>query len=295
MNFIGKAAPSKSVSDKTLNELNLIKSLSTLKDQQIRVRNHIESTNNCASNGISKINMPAVQTQFESELSLDSFLTDKTYHSNICQDSEETLEKDISADISIINCMETSIVPQLSELKASKEEPEYVCQICNKTFKTTSNLNVHVRIHSAERKFVCSNCPKSYKYSTQLINHKRLHTGEKPFGCYHKNCQKTFAQLGQLKKHVRVHTGERPYECTVCSKRFTRGYHLQTHRKLHTKAALHVCHLCEKSYTQAPQLRIHMTTHSTTKDFNCSVCQKSFHKISVRNKHMQIHVKNHVK
>lgn len=266
-------------------ESNTITSISTIKDQQIRVRRQIQS---------------------ENELSQDIFLTENLYDSNICSNVEETTEKIISVestdmnlddkpgetvtlpDFSIINCM----VPHLSVPKVAEKEPEYVCQICGKTFKTTSILNVHVRSHSSERKFICNVCKKSYKYSTQLINHKRLHTGEKTFGCYHENCQKTFAQLGQLKKHVRIHTGERPYECTVCLKRFTRGYHLQTHIKLHTKAALHVCHLCGKSYTQAPQLRIHIRTHSSTKDFNCSVCQKSFHKISVRNKHMQIHVKN---
>lgn len=264
------------------------------------VGEHTETANKLVSHGIESVNF-----QSEEELSQVIFLTD-----NMCQYAEETTETNTSVknhyislediperidtlqDISINTCMQTRIEPKLSVLNTTKNDPANVCQICDKTFKTTSNLNVHVRIHCSERKFVCNTCKKSYKYSTQLINHKRLHTGEKPFGCYHKSCEKTFAQLGQLTKHVRVHTGESPYECKVCLKRFKRGYHLRTHLKLHTKSALHVCDLCGKSYTQAPQLRIHMRTHSTTKDFNCTVCQKSFHKVSVRNKHMQIHLKN---
>lgn len=284
MNFVGKA----SVSDEVLEESNIITSISTIQDQQIRVRDSIELPNNL------KINKLVIQTQYENELSEDH--TDNIYDSKTCQAVEETSEENNPGEnkqSQDINCKQASVVPQLSVLKVTKNEPEqHVGQICGKTFKTSSNLNVvHVRIHSAERKFVCNICEKSYKHSTQLINHKQIHTGEKPFTCYYKNCQKKFTQLGQLKKHVRVHTGERPYECSVCLKRFSRGYHLQTHGKLHTKAGLHVCNLCEKSYTQAPQLRIHMRTHLMTKDFSCSVCRKSFHKISVRNKHMQIHVK----
>lgn len=79
------------------------------------------------------------------------------------------------------------------------------------------------------RRFVCSICSKTYASSQNLEVHMRIHTGERPFSC--DQCGKKFTQSAHLKSHLNIHSGERPFTCTVCSKSFIVKYSLTLHMK----------------------------------------------------------------
>ncbi|KXJ74462.1 hypothetical protein RP20_CCG013553 [Aedes albopictus] len=110
---------------------------------------------------------------------------------------------------------------------------KYECEICDKKFLDAGNLRNHMVTHGGERKFVCDfeGCGKSFALQGTLTVHKKVHTQDKQFGC--EFCSKTFLYKWLLVKHHRTHTGERPYECDICSKRFSTITHMHTHKKTH--------------------------------------------------------------
>ncbi|XP_061776685.1 zinc finger protein 165-like isoform X1 [Nerophis ophidion] len=79
------------------------------------------------------------------------------------------------------------------------------------------------------RRFVCHFCNKTFATSQNLDVHMRIHTGERPFSC--QQCGKRFTQSAHLKAHLNIHSGARPFACTVCSRTFSANYALKMHIK----------------------------------------------------------------
>lgn len=63
---------------------------------------------------------------------------------------------------------------------------KHICHIpeCGRTFRKTSLLRAHVRLHTGERPFVCNwvFCGKRFTRSDELQRHARTHTGLPPRG-----------------------------------------------------------------------------------------------------------------
>jgi hypothetical protein len=78
----------------------------------------------------------------------------------------------------------------------------------------------------------CDVCEKSFRDSYTLKVHMRTHTNEKPYEC--DVCEKRCTTAGNLKVHMRIHTNEKPFECHVCEKRFRQSSGLKVHvRRYH--------------------------------------------------------------
>ena len=76
----------------------------------------------------------------------------------------------------------------------SKAKKSYECKICGKKISESSNLVVHMRLHTNEKPYSCDECNKRFKHSGHLKLHLRLHhSDEKPFQC--KICEQRFAQV----------------------------------------------------------------------------------------------------
>ena len=68
--------------------------------------------------------------------------------------------------------------------------------------------------HSGEKLFTCDICKKTFKQRSHLNVHKLIHSGEKPYAC--DTCEKTFKQRSNLNTHKLIHSGEKPYTCDTC-------------------------------------------------------------------------------
>lgn len=142
---------------------------------------------------------------------------------------------------------------------------KYECKDCGEKFKTWNLRAIHIRNkHSDETPFVCKICNKGFKFSSRLTVHLRIHKGEKPFAC--QECPKAFVSTSSLKAHNFVHTGEKRYNCPICKKKFSRSHLFRKHMIIHTKRRKYVCDVCGSSFKLEKQLEIHMKTHENLEE-----------------------------
>ncbi|XP_026488990.1 zinc finger protein OZF-like isoform X1 [Vanessa tameamea] len=164
-----------------------------------------------------------------------------------------------------------------NHMRNHRAERRFVCTYCNKAFSQSNNLRAHLRIHTNERPYKCQECGKAFTQVTNLNNHVRLHTGERPFVCPEPGCNKAYAQVTNLNQHRKRHMTGRPmehtYDCTVCGERFSQRNHMYTHRReAHDikspvrSAQRHACKLCAVSLPSERHLQLHMEQHAHDKD-----------------------------
>lgn len=166
-------------------------------------------------------------------------------------------------------------------------ERPYLCTLCGKGFKQFTGLSYHMRSHTGEQPYACTLCDKRYRQSASLTAHMRIHTGQRPFLC--SVCGKGFRQAPDLGYHMRTHTKEKPYMCNVCGKRMSMQCHLVQHMRIHTGEKPFACGECGKAFASTTRLKRHEIIHTDQKPFVCTTCKKAFNRASTLRVHMMTH------
>lgn len=143
------------------------------------------------------------------------------------------------------------------------DQRNFTCEICSKTFKTSSNLNVHIKMHNNQRDHQCTLCPLSFFTSSHLKAHVRVHMNETSYKCDIEGCRKAFVHLSSFKKHQNFHQGIKNHQCSVCQRNFSQNCHLREHLRAHTNERNHICQICQKAFRRPDTLRIHMKIHES--------------------------------
>lgn len=143
------------------------------------------------------------------------------------------------------------------------DERSFTCEICSKSFKTRSNLNVHIKMHNNQRDHNCSMCPLSFFTTSHLKAHLKVHLKETTYTCEVPGCGKKFIHSSSFKKHQNFHNGVKNHHCNVCERNFSQACHLREHLKIHSDERHHMCSECGKAFRRPDTLRIHQRTHKS--------------------------------
>ena len=168
----------------------------------------------------------------------------------------------------------------------------YICEICQKTFKTRTSLAYHMGIHSSVKKFPCEVCKKAFPSKLHLHNHQLTHKT----GCYKCFCGLQYKNVKSYKEHVKlIHDKTNPRKCSVCLRNFKNDKALENHKKSHLKPF--TCKVCKKGFNTASNCYMHeKLRHGSlhqgfkmTSDWSCPTCPKTCKTYRALYAHMRIH------
>lgn len=123
-----------------------------------------------------------------------------------------------SVEESKINLTATESDSARASSPVGSNQGQFVCEVCNKTFRRKAYLRKHMNNHNDDRPYPCQYCGKVFRSLTNRAKHVLNHAvGPKTFIC--NVCGNGFANKGSLDRHARIHTGE-IYSCKHCSSTF---------------------------------------------------------------------------
>ncbi|XP_069681022.1 endothelial zinc finger protein induced by tumor necrosis factor alpha-like [Periplaneta americana] len=172
--------------------------------------------------------------------------------------------------------------------QSSKHRPRGQCDLCEERFGSVQSLQEHCRTqHGGRGCFHCLACGKRFMTRLSFRRHMDTHGGKKGAVC--DMCGKTFSRPDYLQKHYMTHTGHRPFHCTVCPRQFISSSQLKVHQKTHTGVKEHVCNMCNKAFSRGDKLKDHVLRHLNIKRFHCSMCQRDYAEKRDLTKHLKVH------
>ncbi|XP_058463813.1 zinc finger protein 664-like [Malaya genurostris] len=170
---------------------------------------------------------------------------------------------------------------ELEKHLKKEHETTLFCDICLRLFSNAGHLERHRSYHGGVNPFVCDVCKKQCRNSSHLHFHRRTHfVADQGYRC--KYCDKQFSSAGNCHKHMaRVHTMEKRYKCSQCTEAFIYTRQLKIHEKqIHASKSYgpHDCERCDLAFRDREELKSHQKDVHYQKDrpHACDQCSARF-------------------
>ncbi|XP_068209606.1 zinc finger protein 585A-like [Palaemon carinicauda] len=248
----------------------------------------LENQNASSTLTLSSSSQPSTQekdTNSTDDILLKNVInTSRNQQESVCL--EERLPEEETPTIEERLATRDSLLPP----KSRRRFKSYVCPICQMTFKSNYQFNVHQYTHKGANMWQCDLCKFSCDTAGDLKLHKfSVHQDARPYKCLH--CELRFPKGQMLEDHIRsVHNKERPYSCTFCNKGFYRPHDLKMHLNLHLGIKCNVCYVCGRQFSHPSNLIRHHRLHTGVKPYVCPTCGKRFTQLILLHKHRTTHL-----
>ncbi|XP_060577562.1 transcription factor E4F1-like isoform X2 [Ruditapes philippinarum] len=186
---------------------------------------------------------------------------------------------------------------QLMELPQDDVESEthrelsgnsYKCPVCNKQFRGSNYLKLHMRNHTGLRPHKCTKCERSFITRDTLKKHMATHIEDRNFKCG--ECGKLFKRLSHVREHIKIHSGVRPFPCNFCEKTFKTNNAMKVHLRTHTDILPYECSFCHRRFREKGSVVRHMRMHTGEKPYECQFCGRRFAEHGTLNRHLKAKV-----
>lgn len=183
-------------------------------------------------------------------------------------------------------------------LKHTGENP-FKCTLpgCTKAFRSLAGLESHLAFHGKERNFVCEICNATFKHNTVLSRHKKIHDiNSRRFKCRY--CSGTFLRKFDCNVHESRHKPNEEFlkMCNLCDKAYLNGLMLKRHKseehgindnykESNRTQRTFTCKDCLISFDGQNALSQHKKVCEVNKVFKCTFCSKKFGDLESHREH----------
>uniref|UniRef100_A0A8B9GSC5 Transcription factor E4F1 n=1 Tax=Astyanax mexicanus TaxID=7994 RepID=A0A8B9GSC5_ASTMX len=210
------------------------------------------------------------------------------------QSPKEDLQSSPQAEARLTEIQVTEECVELEEETVDSSEKEggetappksHKCPHCDRSFRTTSHLRIHIKGHVGYKPFKCLTCQKEFLTGYMLKKHMEMHVSDRRYKCG--ECGKLFKAIGHVREHMRAHSSDRPHHCSYCEKSYKTKNALQVHQRTHGEDKPFVCPHCSRGFREKGALVRHIRHHTGEKPFKCSKCGRGFAEHGTLNRHLR--------
>ena len=149
-----------------------------------------------------------------------------------------------------------------------KEQQNFPCNQCEKTFNRLSFMLKHRRYEHTNEKIKCAQCDYATQKDYHMKNHTIKHSFEtitkensrKIYECIH--CENKCETKQGLRKHIENIHEEIKFQCSQCE---YLGYEIRRHMLIHSDGK-HVCDICGHKSREPKDLKYHMLSWHSNKN-----------------------------